>query len=191
MPGVQNLANSTRGNSPGPGGQFPSPGHGTSGAPASGQTPPPSGFRVPLTDSVTFPTQQAGQPVAYDADGRTPVFIGSALMGNAVHPCKIVPTFSSPARVGYGGAEVEHRGRYDLLPFDPATMEWVPAARGQIPYGRRPVEGGYEETGGKLYHALATVQGVQVPGKTGTHLGGANVPFGGKEHAIDRDYAIL
>ncbi|KAI0367790.1 hypothetical protein BV20DRAFT_1037508 [Pilatotrama ljubarskyi] len=181
----------SRGASPIPGahGQFPSPGH---GVPASGgQVPPPSGFRVPLTDAAPFPTEQAGQPAAYDADGRTPVYLGSALFGNSVHPCKIVPSFNPPARVAYGGQELEHRGRYDLLPFDPNTMEWVPTSHGQIPHGRRPIEGGYEENGGKLYHALATIHGVSVPGKTGTHLGGANVPFGGQEHAISQDYAIL
>ena len=176
-----------------------------------GQAPPPSGFRVPLTDSTPFPAQQAGQPVAYDADGRTPVYIGSALFDKSVHPCKIVPSFNPPPRVGYGGREVEHRGRYDLLPFDPNTMEWVPTSHGQIPYGRRPVEGGYEENGQKLYHALATVNGVKVPGKAGTHIhvrrrcgqrvsastelifqrqGGANVPFGGREHAVE-NYDIL
>ncbi|KAI0331881.1 hypothetical protein GY45DRAFT_1321683 [Cubamyces sp. BRFM 1775] len=168
----------------------PVPGASPHAAPG-GQAPPPSGFRVPLTDSTPFPAQQAGQPVAYDADGRTAVYIGSALFEKSVHPCKIVPAFSPPPRVGYGGREVEHRGRYDLLPFDPTTMEWVPTSHGQIPYGRRPVEGGYEENGQKLYHALATVNGVKVPGKAGTHIhGGANVPFGGREHAVE-NYEIL
>ena len=147
----------------------PVPGASPHAAPG-GQAPPPSGFRVPLTDSTPFPAQQAGQPVAYDADGRTAVYIGSALFEKSVHPCKIVPAFSPPPRVGYGGREVEHRGRYDLLPFDSTTMEWVPTSHGQIPYGRRPVEGGYEENGQKLYHALATVNGVKVPGKAGTHI---------------------
>ncbi|KAH9945163.1 uncharacterized protein BXZ73DRAFT_38046 [Epithele typhae] len=156
------------------------------GAPA--QQPPASGFRVPLADTTPFPGAQAGQPVAYDE--AQPVFVGSAIFERAVHPCKIVPAFSPPPRVAYGGAEHEHRGRYDLLPFDPATMEWVPAANGQIPSGRRPIEGGYEENGEKLYHALASVNGTMVPGKTGTHLGAANVPWGGQEHCI-RQYQIL
>lgn len=140
-------------------------------APPPGYTPPPpSGFRVPLSTGTAFPVQQAGQPVAYDADGRTPVYVGSAIFERAVHPCKIVPSFNPPPRVPYGGREHEHAGRYDLLPFDPATMEWVPTAHGQIPHGRRPVEGGYEENGEKLYHVLGTINGVRVPGKTGAHL---------------------
>jgi hypothetical protein len=52
-------------------------------------------------------------------------------------------------------------------------MEFVQASRGRVPQGRRPIEGGYEENGAKLYHALAVVDGVRVPGKTGEHLVGA------------------
>ena len=134
-------------------------------------TPPPSGFRVPLTVSQAFPgVAESGQPVAYDLDGRSPIFMGSALLEKSVHPCKIAPALQPVARVPYGGTEYEHQGRYDLLPFDPNTMEWVPAEGGRLPNGRRPVEGGYEENGAKLYHALAVVNGVKVPGKVGEHL---------------------
>ncbi|KAI0783674.1 hypothetical protein C8Q75DRAFT_725569 [Abortiporus biennis] len=156
-----------------------------------GGTPPPSGFRVALATGQPFPTQQAGQPASFDADGRSPVFIGSAIIGNSVHPCKIAPHLNPPVRVGYGGREVEHQGRYDLLPFTPFNMEWVPTSKGKVPSGRRPVEGGYEDHGGKLYHALVTTHGVQVPGKTGEHLGGANCAFGGSEIAVKDGYSIL
>lgn len=70
----------------------------------------------------------------------------------------------------YGGAEVAHSGRYDLLPFDPETMEWVATSFGRIPANRDPVQGGHEENGQKLYHAMAYLQGTLVPGKTGEHL---------------------
>ncbi|TBU58028.1 hypothetical protein BD310DRAFT_928141 [Dichomitus squalens] len=180
-----------------PGGEHGAP-HGISpsrdlhagGAPPPYAPPPPSGFRVPLSDSQPFPQNRAGPPVAFDADGRTPVYIGSAIFERAVHPCKIVSTFNPPARVAWGGGELEHRGRYDLLPFDPNTMEWVQASGGHVPPGRRPVEGGYEENGDKLYHAIGVVNGVKVPGKAGAHLRGANVPFGGQEHHVDH-YEIL
>ena len=141
---------------------------GTSPAPPSHAIPPPSGYRVPLSDGTPFPHNQAGAPAAYD--GQLPVFLGSAIYERAVHPCKIIPTFTPPARVAYGGSEQDHYGRYDLLPFDPNTMVWVATSNGQIPAAARPVEGGYEENGEKLYHALAQVNGVMVPGKTGVHL---------------------
>ncbi|KXN89115.1 hypothetical protein AN958_06316 [Leucoagaricus sp. SymC.cos] len=153
--------------------------------------PPPSGFRVPLrTDNNFPPPNQAGPPVAYDADGASPVFVGSALLETSVHPCKIGPHLQPFALVPYGGSEYGHHGRFDLLPFVPEQMEWVNASYGRVPPGRRPIEGGYEENGGKLYHALAKVSGVNVPGKTGEHLGGANVAFGGQE-LVYQEYQIL
>jgi hypothetical protein len=171
---------------------------------------PVSGFRIPLhTDSNFPPPDQTGPPVAYDADRVSPVFIGSALFEKSVHPCKIGSHLQPHASVPYAGAEHGHQGRYDLLPFVPEQMEWVHTSHGRVPPGRRPIEGGYEENGGKLYHALANVNGVAVPGKTGEHLyvvsslpnhhhseslhihrGGANVAFGGEEK-VYQEYQIL
>ncbi|KAI0661755.1 hypothetical protein C8Q70DRAFT_675977 [Cubamyces menziesii] len=150
-----------------------------------GPAPPPNGVRITLDDEMKFPSFQAGLPVAYDADGRSPVYLGSAYIKNGLHPCKLAPALNPPVRVGYDGREIAHRGRYELLPFDPNRMEWVPSSHGRIPYGRRPVEGGYEETGEKLYHAIATVARVRVPGKAGVHLTtGAHVPFDQREHDV-------
>lgn len=132
--------------------------------------PPPSGFRVPLIATGAFPDPQTlGQPPCYDADG-SPIYIGSALMGNSVHPCKIGKHLKPYVAVPYGGAEHPHHGRYDLLPYLPNQMEFVPTSNGKIPYGRRPIEGGYEDHGAKLYHAVALIKGIRVPGKTGEHL---------------------
>lgn len=138
---------------------------------AAAAAPPPSGYRVPLSGDAPFPSNaQTGWPPLYDADGTSPIFIGSALFDNSVHPCKIGPHLNPHAAVAYGGKEQGHAGRYDLLPFVPEQMEWVPTSQGRIPPGRRPIEGGYEDNGNKLYHALAVVQGTRIPGKTGEHL---------------------
>ncbi|KAH0833296.1 hypothetical protein J3R83DRAFT_12361 [Lanmaoa asiatica] len=132
---------------------------------------PPSGYRIALNTSSPFPVSPyIEQPPFHDSDGTSPVFIGSAIFDNSVHPCKIASCLTPPCRVPYGGSEVEHHGRYDLLPFDKETMEWVPTSLGRIPAHRRPVQGGYEENGARLYHAVATIRGVRVPGKTGEHL---------------------
>jgi hypothetical protein len=65
---------------------------------------PPSGYRVPLSTTAPFPTpQQAGQPPCYDADGVSPVFIGSALLQSSVHPCKIAPHLQPVCRMPFGG----------------------------------------------------------------------------------------
>lgn len=160
------------------GGQFPIP-HLDGKAPAfpshqshSAPPTPPSGYRLPLTNVATFPTDltRTGQPPFFDADGVSPVFIGSALLEKSVHPCKICPNIYPFALVPYGGVELSHHGRYDLLPFVPDMMEWVATSHGRIPSGRRPVEGGYEEDGAKLYHAVAVVNNIKVPGKASEWL---------------------
>jgi hypothetical protein len=142
---------------------------------------PPSGYRIPLgmpavppssAFSSSFPGIERTREAPFtDSDGRSPVFIGSALMQDSVHPCKIVPSIQNePCRVSYGGREVAHEGRYDLLPFVPALMEFVPASNGHVPHGRMPVKGGFEQNGTELFHAVAVIDGVKVPGKTGIHL---------------------
>ena len=131
---------------------------------------PPSGYRIPLGTSPAAPfpgIERTREAPFTDADGRTPVFIGSALMQGSVHPCKIV---AARCYVSYGGGEVVHQGRYDLLPFVPALMEFVLTSHGRVPPGRRPVKGGFEQGGTELYHAVAVIDGTKVPGKTGTHL---------------------
>ncbi|KAI6115649.1 hypothetical protein EDD16DRAFT_1482553 [Pisolithus croceorrhizus] len=153
---------------------------------------PPSGYRVALDVSSPFPgSSKTMEPPCFDADGISPVYVGSAIFDNCVHPCKIAPQLIPACRVPYGGVELEHRGRYDLLPFDPDTMIWVTTNRGRIPYGFTPIQGGYEENGTSLYHAIGVVKGVRVPGKAGMHLGGCTVAFNGVEHTITRNYDIL
>lgn len=116
-------------------------------------------------------------------------------------------------RLPWGGAERDHHGRYDILPIT-ADMEWVPTSHGRVPANRRPVEGpscpcvvfhpewltiksegGYEANGEHLWHAATTLApeygGVTLPGKTGTHLGGANFAFGGTELVVREGYQIL
>lgn len=139
--------------------------------PYAQHAPPPSGFRIALTTQGPFPAQQLlGAAPCVDGDGRSGVYFGSALFQNSVHPCKIAPHLGHTAcRVPYGGQEYEHQGRYDLLPLT-NDMELVQTSHGRIPPGRRPVEGGYEDNGSKLYHGLATIDGVRVPGKAGEHL---------------------
>ncbi|PAV16118.1 hypothetical protein PNOK_0773800 [Pyrrhoderma noxium] len=158
---------------------------------SSHQRPPPlsSGYRVAFITTANGPfsaPEKVGDPPCHDLDG-SPIFFGSAFIGNSVHPCKVAPHLMPVCRVPYGGGG-EHNGRYDLLPFT-QDMEIIPASGGVIPPGRRPVEGGYEN-GIKLYHAVGQIDGVRVPGKCGEHLGGANIPFGGEERFM-RDYEIL
>ena len=126
---------------------------------------PPSGNRIPLGPNVQFPApDQLGQPLVIDLDSLIPSFIGSAIFPNSVHPCRIVPSLNPPCRVLFGGGEIEHHGRYDLL-LVTQDMECVPTENGEIPPGRRPVEGGYESNGNKLYHALVSFGEYSSPGR--------------------------
>ncbi|KAJ5116800.1 hypothetical protein N7456_001148 [Penicillium angulare] len=130
------------------------------------------GVRIPLDASSSFP----GQTVAHathctERDGSTPVYFGSAIdFKGGVHPCKVAPSLEPYVRVGYAGKEYKHDGKYDLLPFVPELMALVPSYRGEVPEGRRPIPGGHESDGRKLYHAVAEVDGLLVPGKVAPHL---------------------
>ncbi|KAM6503406.1 hypothetical protein JOM56_000349 [Amanita muscaria] len=156
------------------------------------QSIPPTGFRISLNTTSNFfpPLSQLGAPPCFDRDN-SPLYFGSVHFSRSVHPCKVGAHLKTYALVPYGGKEQTHSGSYDLLPFSPKTMELVRTSRAQVPPGRRPVEGGYEENGNKLYHAVAVVKGFRMPAKTGLHLRGANVGYGGKEVIVTTDYEIL
>ncbi|KAH8926310.1 hypothetical protein BT69DRAFT_1010121 [Atractiella rhizophila] len=115
-----------------------------------------------------------------------------ALSNSGVHPAKAAPHLRPPVRLAYGGRELEHNGRYDILPWDPDRMTWIRSSGGKPPQGweNKVVEGGYEN-GGKLWHARTEIGGVMVPGKTGVHLGGANFAFGGEEVVKREEYDVL
>ena len=133
---------------------------------------PPSGYRIPLSiPGPPFPGVERTREAPFtDVDGKSRVFVGSALMEYSVHPCKITPDAAHHCYVSYGGREIAHNGRYDLLPFVPEHMEFVKASHGRVPYGRRPVKGGFENDGKELYHAVVVIDGLRVPGKTAVHL---------------------
>lgn len=67
----------------------------------------------------------------------------------------------------------------------------MPTSSGKLPDKRIVVNGGLEEDGLPLYHAMGKVEGVPVPGKTGEHLGGCRIPFGCNEIIVKNDYDIL
>ncbi|KAI1790406.1 hypothetical protein LXA43DRAFT_1016961 [Ganoderma leucocontextum] len=165
-------------------------------APSLARTPSVSSLRIWLDATGTrFPWTHAGIVPACDKDG-SPVFLGVAAFKNGMHPCKIKvdPQGRPLPFVSYDGKEYEHRGTTYLLPFDPATLEWVRTGHAQLPQGKRPVKGGYERIDAqRLYHALAVVDGVSVPGKAGEHghMGGANVPWDGRERLIVPAYDVL
>ncbi|KAJ7473140.1 hypothetical protein B0H11DRAFT_1866710 [Mycena galericulata] len=161
---------------------------------------PASGFRIKLSTEAPLQhhdLERAGRAPFADLD-RSPVYVGSAIFMHgdgmthkSVQPGKVAPHLHPPCHVPYGGQEIGHHGRYDVLIIDDGRMEWVRTSHGRIPEGRTPVEGGYEENHERLFHAVARVDGILVPGKTGHHLGACHISFGGREHVIHEHYEIL
>ncbi|KAH7092840.1 hypothetical protein BKA62DRAFT_625861, partial [Auriculariales sp. MPI-PUGE-AT-0066] len=127
-------------------------------------------------------------------DQERPVFVGVAPFKGGLVPCKIIPDFMpNPVRLSHDGQEwtINKNEPFFVLPLDASTMEWVHTIDGKIPGGRRPVQGGFEANGEPLYHAVALIDGVRVPGKTGEHLdAGGHVPYGGVEETR-KHYQIL
>lgn len=80
--------------------------------PNSHSAPPPSyasssipaaGLRVPTVTTSAFPSVDLiGKPPFTDLGGE-PVWVGSALMGNSVHPAKVAPHLPGVCRVPFGG----------------------------------------------------------------------------------------
>ncbi|KAL7008892.1 hypothetical protein EMMF5_001639 [Cystobasidiomycetes sp. EMM_F5] len=143
---------------------------------------PIAGFRIPANSNAempSFPILEMCGPAFADTSGH-PTYVCSAILGNAVHPGKAGPHLAPPVRISFAGKEVNHSGRYDILPLT-AEMKWVSCSGGHPPEEHTAVAGGYEEGGAPLYHAVAKIDGCWVPGKAAPHLEGANFPFAGKE----------
>ncbi|KAJ8482067.1 hypothetical protein ONZ45_g15082 [Pleurotus djamor] len=94
-----------------------------------------AGTRLPLTTDDNIPAPNIlHNPPCVDPEGQ-PVYIASALnFKDGVHPCKVAPhLWPDHCRVSYGGAEVPHKGGYDLLPFSTELMEFVDTTGGEDP----------------------------------------------------------
>ncbi|PBK68342.1 hypothetical protein ARMSODRAFT_860347, partial [Armillaria solidipes] len=125
-----------------------------------------SGFRIPLGLSTTFPSEDLTGPAPwYDTNG-DPIYIGSTIFRRSVIPCMIEPHHPVGPCISYPfhGHEIGHTERYDLLPFNPNTMEFVPMSLIGFPAGRKLVKGGYEQDGSLLYHKVAMLNGIRIPG---------------------------
>ncbi|VDC06812.1 unnamed protein product [Peniophora sp. CBMAI 1063] len=132
-----------------------------------------------------------------DSGGQAPVHVVSVPYGKTLQPGKAtLHPDAVRVRIPYLWREVEVDWTADERPLnvlhvDPDAMDWISTSHGRIPVGVQPVEGGYDKTGERFYHAICTFNGVTVPGKTGEHLCGARFPWNGIEHSIECEYKIL
>lgn len=132
---------------------------------------PPNGIRIRWIASEPIPPpplMSCIKPVCFDVnDG--PVYLASAFFHDgSIHPCKITTAhYPYHLRIPYEGRELTpFQFDFDFLVVSP-DMEWVPAEKGKIPKGLRPVLGGLDADGKELYHAMGKIQDWHVPGKTG------------------------
>lgn len=88
---------------------------------------PPQGRRFQTRTEAPFPPVSEVGPAPFADYGGAPVWVGSAIFEDSVHPCKIVPTLEPCCRVPYGGGEYEHRGRY-VTPHNPIKICSCPGA---------------------------------------------------------------
>ncbi|KAF8750832.1 Carbohydrate binding domain [Rhizoctonia solani] len=113
---------------------------------------------------------QAGQ----ESDGTHYTSVALSSRGNS-------PNFQKGCIIGYGGDEIEVED-YEILIADPRSVHWAEASGTCNPQylGAQPVEGGREQNG-PLYIVQAPYKEGTHPGKTGPHLQGADITYGGKE----------
>ncbi|KAJ3216943.1 hypothetical protein HDU67_008762 [Dinochytrium kinnereticum] len=148
---------------------------------------------VKVTPGSPFPdnAEAAGQ----DIDGK-PLYIARAKIGAAVHVGK---TMVEPrvAFIPYDGNEMNIRYEHEVL-VSLKNMAWVAAKDGEIP--PNAIAAGFEEDGDTLHIARGEVSkggfmnfGAKksvVPGKISKDMGGANLPFNGKEVKV-KNYEVL
>jgi hypothetical protein len=151
---------------------------------------PRSGYRTQFAQNQAQPLATLDPKAPFvDVDGTTPIYVGSAYIDGAVVPCKVVVQDRLRAFVPYYGECVIED--FTILRIDLSRMEWVLASNGEVPTGREPVEGGWEPSYGRFFHAYGDVGGVKVPGKTSTTIGCAKLAWLGGEEARSSDYFIL
>lgn len=101
------------------------------------------------------PSSQTLTAPSIGKDGRR-LYFGSAFLTNThIRPSKVSDFTKKPeCRYALNGKEVSHPGQFSILPFDTRKFELVPATNGQLPLGRRPVTGGFDENGEEMFHCL-------------------------------------
>ncbi|CAE6482087.1 unnamed protein product [Rhizoctonia solani] len=147
------------------------------------------GTRVRVDVGTTFPDEAVvGVAPFRDTEGR-PLYVGTAVLDDRAIPCQIDPQMLEVKRPTTRKSRQAQPVRQVSLIS--SSMQWLPAAYGEIPYGKQPVHGGHENSSPHLYHAIARIGNTFIPGKTSPDLGGALVTYEGEEHFFDSDYYVF
>jgi hypothetical protein len=142
------------------------------------QIGPGEGFRITadaLRIAFAKNDGEFGEPPGFEKERGSPkdVYFTSASYKGSLIPGKEIDFRSPACYIPWNETEITCQS-YSILRFDRELMELVPASGGEVPAGRRPVVGGYEdeeEKTGELYHAVGVVgKRDRVTGKAAKHL---------------------
>ncbi len=117
-----------------------------------------------LSEHVNIPSRGSDWTTPMLWYQQRPIYIGSTIFKRSVLPCKIGPHSPVPCSVPFCGWEIVHMRCYNLLPFNPNTMDFVLTSQGHFPAGRKLVKGGHDQDGTPLYHGVAMLNGIRIPG---------------------------
>jgi len=119
------------------------------------------------------------------------LYVCRANHNGSTTPGKAGSHLHNGAVIGYGNKEVGV-GAYEVLVGDARSVRWV-AVKGKLKINdldARPVDGGKDSDGTRLFIARASIQGATHPGKVGEGFRAAFIPWGGKEQEIS-SYEVL
>ncbi|KDN48604.1 hypothetical protein RSAG8_02591, partial [Rhizoctonia solani AG-8 WAC10335] len=170
--------------------------------PEENDDPPESGNRC-VTESRdldhTFPAFSPSAIIFRDK-GKEPTFMCSSIRqtdaGRNIIPGKVTiwgPGIGVQVYYGEMGQERLQYGQVQLL-IDTRNMHWVRTARGVVPAGCRPVNGGQRvDANGtqELYHCAVWWQGQRTPGYACRDIEHAAITWGGQEWYFKDNYEIL
>jgi len=120
------------------------------------------------------------------------LFISRTFIDGGLQPGKACTDFPKGAVVGYQKEE-HHVDTYEILLGEISRLRWERVSGRIHSDSLRPVEGGYENDGTKLFIIKAEFperSGVFHPGKTSAKLDGAYISYGGTEKNV-REYEVL
>lgn len=119
------------------------------------------------------------------------LYICRAYMDGGVQIGKASDVFQKGAVIGYQNEE-HQLDKYEILLGSMQGLKWVQTGNtlNVESLGARPVEGGYENDGTKLYVVRAYHKGAMHPGKASEKLDGAFIPYDGKEKKV-KEYEVL
>jgi len=150
-----------------------------------------NGPQGPVTWVLAHGKQIPQGAIVAGEDSGHQLYVARAFQDGGLQLGKASNWFSKGAVIGYDNEEIQ-LDTYEILIGNPQAIQWVDVIGDFNPnnVGARLVDGGKENDGTPLFIAQAPINGSLTPGKIRQGLGGAFVPYGGKEHKV-KEYRVL